>query len=119
MKWKSGAFESLPAEPGHIQTIAKSLEALLLESTQAVKKAVNPTPAQEEEETMFITRLTAVAYEGAEFVVTVPVKKEDSAKGWGMHGRGPAGRVGASGRKGGAAAWREVQRRSADAYRGA
>ena len=25
-----------------------------------------------------------MAYEGAEFVVTVPVKKEDTAKGWGI-----------------------------------
>ncbi len=85
LKWKGVAFESLPAEPGHVRTITKSLEALLLESAQAVKKTINPTPAQENEETAFITRLTAVAYEGAEFVVTVPVKKEDTAKGWGIH----------------------------------
>jgi CheY-like chemotaxis protein len=85
LKWKGGAFESLPAEPGHVRIITKSLEALLLESAQALKKAANPTPAQENEETVFITRLTAVTYEGAEFVVTVPVKKEDTAKGWGIH----------------------------------
>jgi CheY-like chemotaxis protein len=84
LKWKSGTFESLPAEPGHVHTITKSLDALLLESAQAVKKADNPTSAQEEEETTFVTRLTAVAYEGAEFVVTVPAKKEDTAKGWGI-----------------------------------
>ena len=84
LKWQSGTFESLPAEPSHVQTITKSLNALLLESTQAVKKANNPTPAQEEEETMFVTRLTAVAYEGAQFVVTVPVKEGDTAKGWGI-----------------------------------
>jgi CheY-like chemotaxis protein len=84
LNWKSIAFESLPAEPGHVQTITKSLDALLLESAQAVKKADNPTPAQVEEKTKFITRLTAVAYEGAEFVVTVPDKKEDTAKGWGI-----------------------------------
>jgi CheY-like chemotaxis protein len=84
LNWKGGTFESLPAESGHVQTITKSLDALLLELAQAVKKASNPTPAQEAEETTFITRLTAVAYEGAEFVVTVPAKKEDTAKGWGM-----------------------------------
>ena len=84
LKWKAGAFESLPAEPGHVQTITKSLEALLLESAQTVKKADNPTPRQEAEETAFITRLTAMAYEGADFVVTVPAKKEDTAKGWGI-----------------------------------
>jgi len=85
LEWEGGAFESLPAEPSHVRTITKSLEALLLESAQELKKAANPTPAQEVEETQFITRLTAVAYVGAEFVVTIPVKKEDAAKGWGMH----------------------------------
>ena len=84
LKWKSGTFESLPAEPGHLQTITKSVDALVLESAQAVKKAESPTPAQEEEETAFVTRLTAVAYEGAEFVVTIPDKKGDTAKGWGI-----------------------------------
>jgi len=84
LNWKSGTYESLPAEHGHVQTINKSLDALLLESAQAVKKAENPTPAQEEEETKFVTRLTAVACEGAEFVVTVPAQKGDTAKGWGI-----------------------------------
>jgi CheY-like chemotaxis protein len=84
MKWKSGTFESLPAEPGHVHIITKSLDALLLEFAQAVKKAENPTPAQEEEETTFVTRLTAMAYEGAEFVVTVPDNRQDTAKGWGI-----------------------------------
>jgi CheY-like chemotaxis protein len=84
LKWNSGTFESLPAEPGHVEVITKSLDALLLESAQALKKAENPTPAQEEEETTFVTRLTAMAYEGAEFVVAVPAKKEDTAKGWGI-----------------------------------
>ena len=85
LKWKGGMFESLPPENGHIQTIHKSLEALLTESAQTLKKTANPTRLQEEEETNFVTRMTALAYEGAEFVVTVPVKKEDAAKGWGIH----------------------------------
>jgi CheY-like chemotaxis protein len=84
LKWKSSAFESLPAEPGHIQTITKSLTALLLESAQTVKKAGDPTPEQEAEETKFVARLTAVAYEGAEFVVTVPANNDGAAKGWGI-----------------------------------
>ena len=84
LKWKSGTFESLPAEPGHVHIITKSLDALLLESTQTVKKADNPTPAQQEAETAFVNRLTAVAYEGAEFVVTIPAQKANAAKGWGI-----------------------------------
>jgi CheY-like chemotaxis protein len=84
LNWKSGTFESLPAEPSHVRTITRSVDAILLESVQTVKKAENPTPAQEEEETKFVNRLTAVAYEGAEFVVAVPVKKGEAAKGWGI-----------------------------------
>ncbi len=84
LKWKGVTFESLPADPAHVRIINKSLDALLLELAQAVKKAENPTPAQEEEETAFVARLTAVAYEGAEFVMTVSAKKEDTVKGWGI-----------------------------------
>ncbi|MGA2853331.1 MAG: response regulator [Verrucomicrobiota bacterium] len=84
MKWEDSAFESLPPEPGHTQTIAKSLESLLLESVQTVKKADNPTPRQAAAEAKLVTQLTAMAYEGADFVVTVPAKNEDAAKGWGI-----------------------------------
>ena len=83
LRWKGGTYESLPAEKGHLQLINKSLEALLLESGQTWMGAANRTVAQEEEETKFVTRLTAMACEGAEFVVTVPVKKEDTAQGYG------------------------------------
>ena len=84
LNWKSGTFESLPAEPSHVRTITRSVEAILIESAQTVKKAENPTPKQEEEETKFFNRLTAAAYEGAEFVVTVPAKKSEVVKGWGI-----------------------------------
>ena len=84
LNWKSGTFESLPAEPSHVRIITRSVDAILIESAQTVEKAENPTPKQEEEETRFVNRLTAVAYEGAEFVVTVPVKKSEAAKGWGI-----------------------------------
>jgi CheY-like chemotaxis protein len=84
LKWKACTVENLPAEAGHVQTITKSLDALVLESAQAVEKAAYPTPEQREEEVAFVTRLSAVAYEGAEFVVKAPVKKEDTAKGWGI-----------------------------------
>jgi CheY-like chemotaxis protein len=84
LKWKGATFESLPAEPAHVRTITKSLDAILLESAQTVRKAGSPTLAQEEEETAFVARLTQVAYEGAEFVVTVPAKNVDVVKGWGI-----------------------------------
>ena len=83
LKWKPGAFDNLPADTGHVRTINKSLTALLLESAQGLKKAEHPTHLEETEETKFITRLTALAYEGAEFVVNVPAKTGDPAKAWG------------------------------------
>ena len=84
LKWKSIVLERLPAEPGHVQTIIKSLAALLLEFEQTVNKVEYPTPAQEAEETAFVARLTAMAYEGAEFVVTFPADNEEPARGWGI-----------------------------------
>jgi CheY-like chemotaxis protein len=83
LKWKGGTFESLPAEYGHVQTMNKSLEALILESAQTLKRGANQSTVKEDEDTKFITRMTAMACEGAEFVVIVPVKKEDTAKGFG------------------------------------
>jgi CheY-like chemotaxis protein len=84
LKWKTGAFDSLPGDTTHVRTINRSLEALLLESAQALGKAQHPNQVQETEETKFIARLTALAYEGAEFVVNVPAKPDDPAKGWGV-----------------------------------
>jgi CheY-like chemotaxis protein len=84
LKWKDGTYESLPGENGHLQTINRSLEALLIESAQTLDKVANRTVSQEREDTKFITRMTAMAYEGAQFVVTVPDKKEDTAKAWGI-----------------------------------
>jgi CheY-like chemotaxis protein len=84
LKWKDCTVEALPAEAGRAQSITKSLEALVLESVQAVEKTAYPTPDQREAEAALVSRLTAMAYEGAEFVVTVPMKKENTAKGWGI-----------------------------------
>jgi len=83
LKWKDCTIESLPAEVNHARTINKSLDALVWECLQVVEKTDYPTPEQKAEEVAFVNRLTAMACEGAEFVVTVPVKNEDTAKGWG------------------------------------
>src|SRR4029077_14377400 len=42
LEWKSGTFESLPAEPGRERTIHKSVNALLLETAQAMDELSNP-----------------------------------------------------------------------------
>jgi CheY-like chemotaxis protein len=83
LKWKSGTFESLPAEPEHVRTITKSLDSLLAESEQGIEKTANPGSAEEQAQKKLVEQLAAIAVEGAEFVVSVPAKKEIAAKGWG------------------------------------
>jgi CheY-like chemotaxis protein len=83
LKWKSGTFESLPAEPEHVRTITKSVKSLLLDSEQIDEKAANPGSAEELAQQKLVGQLAAIAVEGAEFLVTVPPKKEIAAKGWG------------------------------------
>jgi hypothetical protein len=75
LAWKSGSFENLPAEPGRERTITKPINALLLESAQAMDENANPA-----NETQFFAashrettwKLALLAREGAEFVISVP-----------------------------------------------
>jgi DNA-binding NarL/FixJ family response regulator len=75
LAWKSGTFENLPAEAGRERTITKPINALLLESAQAMDENANPSS-----ETQFIGashrktmwKLALLTREGAEFVITVP-----------------------------------------------
>jgi CheY-like chemotaxis protein len=84
LKWKSGTFESLPAEPEHVRIITKSVDALLAESEQGIEKTANPGSSEELAQQKLVGQLAAIAVEGAEFVVSVPAKKEIAAKGWGI-----------------------------------
>jgi CheY-like chemotaxis protein len=82
LKWKSGAFENLPADPGRTRSITKSLDALLLEAAQTDDRGAGPDPDKQAEHEQFVNRLTALAYEGAEFVVSVPSSKSAEAQSW-------------------------------------
>jgi CheY-like chemotaxis protein len=83
LKWKSGTFESLPAEPEHVRLITRSLDSLLTESEQGIEKTANPGSDEELVQQKFVEQLAAIAVEGAEFLVQIPAKKETAAKGWG------------------------------------
>jgi hypothetical protein len=77
LAWKSGTFENLPAEPGRERTITKPINALLLESAQAMDEIANPATESElvdasHQKTMW--KLSLLAREGAEFVIAVPPK---------------------------------------------
>jgi CheY-like chemotaxis protein len=75
LAWKSGTFENLPAEPDRERTINKPINALLLESAQAMDENANPSS-----ETQFVDashrktiwKLSLLTREGAEFVISIP-----------------------------------------------
>jgi len=71
--WKSGTFETLPAEPERERTINKSVNALLLESAQAmdeIENAANNSETAEHRKNMW--RLAAMTREGVDWVLSVP-----------------------------------------------
>ena len=72
--WKSGTFENRPPEPERERTIFKSANALLLESAQALDEMNNPQTEfiERASHQKNVWRLSLLAAEGAEFVVTAP-----------------------------------------------
>ena len=73
--WKSGSFENLPAEPERERTITKPVNALLLESAQAMDEtadSVDPGSIEQTTHRKTIWKLALLTREGAEFVIAVP-----------------------------------------------
>ncbi len=71
LEWRTGSFETLPAEPTRPRTIFKSYNALLLETAQALDEAQGaPQPGQPAESQPKANRLAALSQiEGVEFVL--------------------------------------------------
>lgn len=74
LSWKTGSFETLPAEPAHPRVIEKSYNALLLETAQAIDEQRENEAAMAEnaphgEKTSPLTALAQV--EGVEFVLAL------------------------------------------------
>lgn len=91
LEWKSGTFESLPAEPNHPRTINKSVNALLLETAQAIDEVANPTEPDSMESAdhrKTVWRIAALTREGAEYVVTLPNENSQPPEGWGTQSAG-------------------------------
>ena len=75
LAWKSGSFENLPAEPQRERTIHKPVNALLLESAQAMDEGSQPAgPDSVESNThrKTIWKLSQLTREGADFVLCAP-----------------------------------------------
>lgn len=86
LEWKSGSFETLPAEPERERTITKSINGLLLEVAQAIDEVsspVEPNNAVDAEQRRTTGRLAALTREGAEWVVSTPDDKNKEPEGWG------------------------------------
>jgi CheY-like chemotaxis protein len=87
LEWKSGTFETLPSEPERERTITKSINALLLETAQAIDEIANPVQGEAAEEEAdhrkTVWRLAALTREGCEWVVSLPNEAQAAAEGWG------------------------------------
>lgn len=90
LAWKSGSFENRPGEPGRERTIIRSVNALLLESAQTFDEKSNQQTEfiEHSEHQKNMWRLSLIAAEGAEFVVTAPIP----ARRWKPSGRPPPSR---------------------------
>ena len=86
LEWKSGTFENLPAEPNRERTITKAVNALLLETAQAIDETALPQEgqsAEEPEHRKTVWRLAALTRAGADFVVSLPKNGNGHTEGWG------------------------------------
>ena len=86
LEWKSGTFETLPAEPERERTITKSMNGLLLEVAQAIDEVAapaEPDAAADAEHRKTVWRISALAREGSEWVISVPDDKTKAPEGWG------------------------------------
>lgn len=98
LAWKSGTFENLPAEPTRERTITKPLNALLLETAQAMDEVAapdHPTSREQAEQAnhrQTVWRLAALTREGADFVVSLTEAAPGGAEGWGTDATQEIGR---------------------------
>ena len=89
LAWKSGTFENLPAEPGRERTITKPVNALLLETAQAIDEIAapssehSPQDAETADHRRNVMRLSVLTREGADFVVSVAGNGRGKAEAWG------------------------------------
>ena len=86
LRWRTGNFEFLPAEPGRARTIFKSYNALLLETAQAFDEASNTDNSASalpgQVATGDDTGLTALAQtDGVEFVLRIAAETKVDSRG--------------------------------------
>ncbi len=92
LAWKSGTFENLPAEADRERTILKPVNALLLESAQAMDEtadSVEPESIEQSAHRKTIWKLALLTREGADFVITAPPEGQGEVETMGMQPSAP------------------------------
>jgi CheY-like chemotaxis protein len=92
LAWKSGTFENLPAEPNRERTILKPVNALLLESAQAMDETANPIEPSSIEQAAhrkIVWRLSLLTRENADYVVAVPPEGQGAIEALGTQSAEP------------------------------
>ncbi len=89
LTWKTGNFESLPADPARPRTILSSYQGLLLDSAQSIDEAEATdkpgVPAAEGSGAAPASRLSAIAsFNGVEFVLSVAADDKKKYEQWGV-----------------------------------
>jgi hypothetical protein len=87
LSWKSGTFENLPPDLNRERNILKPINALLLESAQAIDESENPSTEpgsiEDAKHRKTIWKLALLTREGAEFVVDAPAEGHGEPEGLG------------------------------------
>lgn len=100
LSWKTGSFETLPADSNRVRTIFSSYQGLLLNSAQAIDEAASldqvaiaengAAPAGAPAVGNVASMLTEVSQmEGVEFVLALGVEKNRSQNFWGLENPKP------------------------------
>jgi len=71
LSWKTGNFETLPAEPSRPRAISKSYNALLLESAQALDESLDVATAGSQAKSAALPLAQLSQVEGVEFVLAI------------------------------------------------
>jgi len=96
LAWKTGSFESLPADPSRVRTIFSSYQGLLLNTAQAIDEAASAeeqpvvpsgegpasTPVQNSRAASLLAEVSQM--EGVEFVLALGREKNRAQEFWGL-----------------------------------
>ena len=96
LAWKTGSFETLPADPSRVRTIFSSYQGLLLNTAQAIDEAASfdeqaavpsgdaasPAPVQNSRAASLLAEVSQM--EGVEFVLALGREKNQTQEFWGL-----------------------------------